>query len=397
MDDKVVEENNVEWPLLTQQTMTEQAEQQRLEMIRNNLLEDLRISLQHIIYTLIREGDNPQSTTTLYSDSFGVDRLCVSIEKILSHDLLASYNLWRVIQLCQTCAAQPTIAPLDFEDIRLNAQLSDARGKPRAYIRRLLNANSLSVFFERLTAVPSCIKCYGGESIVLVAHSATHVQSIFNKIDGIKFNLSTSEGLLGSTMLEYLTDHTHLATNDELTMILNRHGDGDEDVIPTSRTVMDSKTLVDKIRKLEGKSDEELISQYDNQYEDIEDVQSLMRRQGDLHMAEDQPSTFNDYIVNEKKKQQLIQSVTSNTITFEQAFAELSTISPSTTSTTSITSTTSTTPPYQVVENDPGQNYKEETNCSSSKQDPITFKPKTKVSKPKAKPKKVLERTINFD
>ncbi|EFA86691.1 hypothetical protein PPL_00493 [Heterostelium album PN500] len=465
-NDKICEQES--WP--TAVAAADIMSRDRIEKIKWNLVEDLKVSIQHIIFSILRED-----RAVLDSCSFGVDRLCMSIEKILTHDLHSHISLWRIIESFYVAAAVMVVdqqhnnghlvAMSEFRDIKNSRMLFSDRGRARSYIRSLLNNNKLLSFFQSVQSVAKDF--YTDTSIMLIEQHHNNiidqVVSLFEKVGDMKFKLS-----LDSTTLEMLVDHTLLSSNnsDDITSILNRIDDNinnininnnsssnEEDdelyeemftIKLPSKSNSNSKSTVQTLKLIRPPTpviqsnsndivsskndvvvdDEELISQYDQDYKDIEGIQELsVKIQSSCF--DQQPLSFNHFSDNTKKE--LIHSITKNNISVDDAIKSLNLNNNDSNNNNNNNSETNVN--VNILKNDNSNNNittiasnnnsndnnnnnnnnnknlsefadKNEITLSTLDNEPLVTTDtanKTKTNKKKIIKKKVLTRTINFD
>ncbi|EGG21763.1 hypothetical protein DFA_01649 [Cavenderia fasciculata] len=417
-----------EWPEV--ESIADRISREREEMVRASLVEDLVVSVRYIIYTLLMNQD----TNTLTSNSFGVDRLCMSIERILCHQLNSSITLWKVIVMVEQEQSRLERCLKDvgeFRDIQQSRSLFSERGRYRSYIRSVLNHGKLSLFLTNLTTLAVLEKTvgtamgfqtYGLESIIHHKPSIDSVISLFKQIDDIKFSLT-----LNSMELELIIDQSSNNSNNNNN---NNNNNKEEDIrkilykmddlnVNNNNININNKKIEQQLdKKIEGEpTDEELIAQFDQNYEDLEGIESLKSNITNISnniislgikSNNNNPNNNNNNETNimnnlsRDKKNWFIKSITSNQMTVEQAMEnitkttfddnlESSSSSLMTTTTTSIPNNNNDDSSQPIMLDDHNEPLEDTTTPKKKKKIIIV---KKKVVKEK---KAVPERIINFN
>ncbi|KAF2073215.1 hypothetical protein CYY_005466 [Polysphondylium violaceum] len=218
------------WPTAISIQTRDEIEKNKIK--RDIVLEDLRVSIRYIIYTLLTLDNH--HNPTLFESSFGVTRLCMSIEKLLTHELLSSYSLWSIIKAIQKHS--PIISNSDFQDILRYPLLLTDQGRSRSFIRFLLNTNQVSLLFKYHNDIMNNINTIDGQddndddgntkrnnivekdmnigeyyskgSIMLDNEYVDVIIDILKKIDDTRFSLG-----LNSSLFDTLVDHSLLISS----------------------------------------------------------------------------------------------------------------------------------------------------------------------------------------
>jgi len=152
---------------------------------RDHQIDKLRGAVRLIIFTLLSLPPG----SCLLNSSWGVDKLCISIEHILLHGLQVSH-FWRVICLLSNCNEHTQTIQ---EEMQRFTRAKDDTAKGRVWIRWMLNKKILGRFLDRFVNHDMLSSTYHSWAVVRTSPHKDVLVSLLKEIENFNFLLKFDE------------------------------------------------------------------------------------------------------------------------------------------------------------------------------------------------------------